>query len=270
MGKVSRRNFLVKGFWATVGLVLLDSLLLERYFIQVKKFKLGGDEGSKISFVQISDLHLKSFGLKHKILCARINKLKPDFICITGDSIEKGDRLDVLEAFLEALDKDIPKKAILGNWEYWGKVSLNKLLKLYRIYNCELLVNQSRILKVGNYNIAITGIDDFLAGKPDFKTAFNLLTSYHKHIVLCHCPEYFDTIAKEFGTGVMDICLSGHTHGGQVNFFGFVPFTPGGSGDYLKGFYHDKKLYVSKGVGFSLLPFRLMARAEVGYFELGL
>ncbi len=265
----SRRNFLIKGFWAVAGLLLLDSLLLERYLVQVKKFKLGNIGENKISFVQISDLHLKSFGFKHKILCSKINKLKPDFICLTGDIIEKADLLDELEKFLAALDPNIPKKAILGNWEYWGKVKLNKLLKLYRKYNCELLVNQSKILTIGEYNIAITGLDDFIAGKPDFKIAFDRLNSYHKHIVLTHCPAYFDSIAKEYGMAVLDLCLSGHTHGGQVNFFGFVPFTPGGSGSYLKGWYHEKKLYVSKGIGYSLLPFRFMARAEVAYFEMG-
>lgn len=266
----SRRKFLTNSFLAAAGFVLLDALFLERYLIQVKKYQLGPATNDKISFVQISDLHLKKFGFKHRIITKKINSLKPDFICLTGDAIEKADRIDEFEKFIKALDPAIPKKAILGNWEYWGKVSFNKLQKVYRKYNCELLVNQSKILKIGKYNVAITGVDDLLAGKPDFKTSFNRLNSYHKHIVLSHCPAYFDTIKKEYGLGVMDICLSGHTHGGQINFFGFIPFKPGGSGEYLKGFYHDKKLYVSKGIGYSFLPMRFMARAEVAYFEMGI
>ena len=64
--------------------------------------------------------------------------------------------------------------------------------------------------------------------------------------------------------------LSGHTHGGQVKFLGFAPFTPQGSGRYLNGLYDDyePKLYVSKGVGTSILPIRFGARAEIAIFDI--
>ena len=59
--------------------------------------------------------------------------------------------------------------------------------------------------------------------------------------------------------------LSGHTHGGQITFLGIVPFKPQGSGRYLKGWYKDSdpKMYISKGIGTSVLPIRLGARAEM-------
>ena len=67
-----------------------------------------------------------------------------------------------------------------------------------------------------------------------------------------------------------DFILSGHTHGGQINLFGYVPFLPKGSGKYLKGWYDEKSpgMYVSKGIGTSIIPARFFARAEIAIFNL--
>lgn len=84
-----------------------------------------------------------------------------------------------------------------------------------------------------------------------------------------HCPEYSEIIYnKIIKNHPFDIILSGHTHGGQINIFGYVPFKPRGSGKFLKGWYLDNKLYVSKGIGTSILPLRFMSRAEISIFKL--
>ena len=66
------------------------------------------------------------------------------------------------------------------------------------------------------------------------------------------------------------ICLSGHTHGGQVTLFGRPFWTPRGSGRFVAGWYETPscRLYVSRGVGMSILPIRFGARPEVAVFEL--
>lgn len=90
------------------------------------------------------------------------------------------------------------------------------------------------------------------------------------HIILNHCPAYAETIARELTVAqTCNAILSGHTHGGQVNLFGYIPVLPAGSGKYVKGWYKagNLDLYVSKGIGTSLLPVRLGARAEIAVFE---
>ncbi len=49
------------------------------------------------------------------------------------------------------------------------------------------------------------------------------------------------------------------------------PILPRGSGRYVKGWYRDAgpPLYVSRGIGTTMLPFRLMARAEIPVFLIG-
>jgi len=60
--------------------------------------------------------------------------------------------------------------------------------------------------------------------------------------------------------------LSGHTHGGQVTFFGlWAPYVPSVYGQkYLTGIVETSgiKVLVSNGVGTSALPVRFFARPQ--------
>ena len=66
------------------------------------------------------------------------------------------------------------------------------------------------------------------------------------------------------------LCLAGHTHGGQVALFGFALWTPRGSGNFTAGRYDSTMcpIYVSRGIGTSILPIRLGARPEIAVFTL--
>ncbi|MBF9223562.1 metallophosphoesterase [Hymenobacter sp. BT662] len=219
--------------------------------------------------VQVSDIHIHSVNHQLKQLAQQLNTLKPDLILITGDAVDEAGNIHLLNTFLRLININLKKVAILGNWEYWGRIDLTALKHTYTENNCDLLVNESRQYSFRNKTIALTGVDDYIGGTADIDFA---LTTYRKsdyHIILNHCPQYSETIATQVPKTVpVDFILSGHTHGGQINLFGFVPFTPRGSGKYLKGWYNDNALnmYVSKGVGTSILPARFMARAEIAVF----
>ncbi len=64
--------------------------------------------------------------------------------------------------------------------------------------------------------------------------------------------------------------FAGHNHGGQITFFGlFAPYLPRKARKYLKGWYNTSSpyLYLSKGFGNSVIPFRFFARAEITLFQ---
>jgi len=267
----TRRKFIKAGIWAAVGFILLDSFWLEIYFIETNDFCLGKstDDNFDLKVIQISDLHLQSLNRQLKKLAKNINEQKPDLILITGDSVDNKNNVSVLDQFLGLIDYPIKKFAITGNWEYWGSVDLELLRKTYAAHNCELLINNSRQLTFENKTISITGVDDYVGGNADIAAALKEFKQSDYHIILNHCPEYGDTIAENLkGKVAYDFMLSGHTHGGQINIFGFVPFKPKGSGKYLKGWYEDKNMYVSKGIGTSIFPARFMAKAEIAVFKL--
>jgi predicted MPP superfamily phosphohydrolase len=267
----TRRRFIKTAIWSGIGLLLIDTFWAEKFFVEINEYHLSEDKISGLKFVQISDLHLQSVGLKHKRLADKINSLKPDLVLLTGDSVDEAGNLDLLNKFLRLIDLKIPKAAILGNWEYWGKIDLERLRYIYEDSNCSLLINESKQFTSNGKTISITGLDDFVGGNADIDLAVkNYIPSDH-HIILNHCPEYGDIISEKLhGKIAHDLILSGHTHGGQINLFGFVPFKPIGSGKYLKGWYKDEKktMYVCRGIGTSIFPARFMARAEMAIFHL--
>jgi predicted MPP superfamily phosphohydrolase len=67
-----------------------------------------------------------------------------------------------------------------------------------------------------------------------------------------------------------DLCLAGHTHGGQLALNGWAPWRPVGTGRFTAGFYEllGCRLYVSSGRGTSVLPIQLGAPPEVAVFDL--
>ncbi len=270
---ITRRKFIKAGLFITTGIIMTDAFWIETFFFETNEFYLGAatKDTTNMKVVQISDLHLQSINYPLTQLVNNLNKLQPDLIVITGDAIDKARKITVLDDFLKLIDKDIKKVAILGNWEYQGKVDLKELNKIYADNNCDLLINQTIQYSFQNKTISITGVDDYLRGNADFDTAIKPYKKSDYHIILNHCPLYSDYISKKINNDInVDCILSGHTHGGQINLFGFVPYLPQGCGRYLKGWYNDNttKLYVSKGIGTGLFPVRFGARSEIAIFNL--
>ena len=272
MKKVSRRKFIVDLFTLTSMALVADAVWLEKFFIETNEFYLGdaSRNTNNLRVIQISDLHLKSIDLQHKMLAKKINKLNPELILFTGDSVDRGSKMDLFDEFLTLFDDGIKKVAILGNREYKRGISIERLKEIYRKHNTDLLINDSRLFYFGKSTISITGMDDLVEGKPDFPKAIKKYKPADHHIVLTHCPQHRDTIIEQKGAIPIDCVLSGHTHGGQIRVLGYAPYKPEGSGRYLSGWYRDQEphLYVSKGIGTTVLPLRFGSRAEIAIFNL--
>ncbi|WP_373518998.1 metallophosphoesterase [Pricia sp.] len=269
--KISRRNFLTTLFLGSMGLVFLDSFWFERYLIDWKEFDISDGSENKIKMIQLSDLHINSIKSFHKTMAERINKERPDALFVTGDSVNSMRGVPILDAFLAMIDHDIPKFAIMGNVDYTGQVDSATLRKTYEKHNGKFLINQNHTLRVKDRTVNIVGVDDYICGYPDFSKASRNLDLSLDTIVLNHCPAYrdeIDTMNAKIGQKIK-LILSGHTHGGQITFFGKAIFTPYGSGNYVKGWYKNalSRLYVSKGVGTRGLPLRFGARAEAIIFH---
>lgn len=270
---LTRRSFIKKSVLSGIGLVMIDSLWGETFLFETNEFYIGNATKAltKLKIIQLSDLHLKSLNNQHKLIAKKINSIKPDLIVITGDTIDNANNIELINDFLKLIELEIKKIAILGNWEYWANVNLKELNRIYNNNNCDLLINSNKQYNINNQTITITGIDDFIGGKADIQLALKNIQSSNYHIILNHCPQYTDTIYEKVPKNIsIDFILSGHTHGGQINLLGMVPFVPPGSGKYLKGWYtfNENKMYVSKGIGTRILPFRYSAKPEITIFNL--
>ncbi|MGB6152396.1 MAG: metallophosphoesterase [Pricia sp.] len=270
--KMSRRSFIIKFLLGSAALGFLDAYWFEKYIIDWEEFDISEGAADKIKAIQLSDLHINTIKSFHKDIAKRINTEKPDVLFITGDSVNFNKGLLALDAFLSMIDHDIPKLAILGNVDYEGPTNLDELRETYETHNGKLLVNQNHLLNVRERTLNVVGVDDYICGYPDFKKASQGLDLLTDTVLLNHCPAYrdeVDAMIAERGQK-LKLVLSGHTHGGQITFFGIPIFTPYGSGRYVKGWYKNKysQLYVSKGIGTRVLPLRFGSRAEVIIFQL--
>jgi uncharacterized protein len=242
----------------------------------------------KVKLVQLTDLHLRHISDFHRSVAQQTIALKPDILLFTGDSIHNRNAVDLLDRFLALFPANIDKFAVLGNWEHWSNADIGHIRQIYLQHKCRLLVNESAVYPVMDKNLLITGLDDYTGGLPSMRDALKGHAPARNHLLLCHSPGYVDRIAPEsdstpinsplFPEGIsirdftFDLMLSGHTHGGQIAFFGFAPYLPEGCGRYARGLYTDVNppLYVSRGIGTSIVPLRFMAVPEISYFEMEL
>ncbi len=218
----------------------------------------------KLRLAQVSDLHLHSMGRLEAHLLTALHDSRADLILFTGDMIDR--RLDLwrLETFLHECPTSPRRFAILGNWEYWSGVPTEALERLYDRHGVELLVNRSVEVVVAGTRVRITGLDDLRGGRPDATAALGAVAPAPNHLVLAHCPLSRDAVSLPADHPV-DLVLSGHTHGGQVALLGHPLVLPPGSGRYVAGWYRDDgpPMYVSRGIGTSLLPVRLGTPPEL-------
>lgn len=270
---MTRRDFIRWAIRGGLAACVFDAYFIEPNWITWNSYPLEskGSKDTTVSLLQLSDLHLRNIDRSLVQLAQKVNELKPDIICLTGDSIDRQKYLPLLDEYLGLIDRDIIKFAILGNWEYWGGVNRSALKAVYDKHDIKLLVNESVICPVKGKSILMTGLDDFIGGDTNIKIALEGYQSHDFHVVLNHCPEYRDFLLNAVSdVPPIDVVLSGHTHGGQINVLGFIPVVPPGSGRYVKGWYQDAAppMYVSSGIGTSLLPFRMGVLPEVTVFQL--
>ena len=248
----------------------MEGLLLQPRRIEVTHHALGTPKGpgeGSLRMVQLSDLHLHRLGGFERAIASRTTDLEPDVVLITGDAIDREDGLHLLDGFLEWLPKTASVIATLGNWEHWSDVDLRELSDVYFRHDARLLVNEMMHWTHGGRSIEIVGLDDLTGGAPNLTSAVEGFSFGPNVLVLAHSPAYRDQIP----TGAVSpvAVLSGHTHGGQVALGSWAPMRPPGSGDYVSGWYRGTlpDLYVSRGLGTSIVPVRLGSVPEIACFD---
>lgn len=284
-GRISRRRFLgALGLGAAA--VGVAAPLLETRRVTVTRHVLGtpgpGSAVPPLRVVQLADLHLGALDGHAERVAATVVELRPRVLVFTGDSVDRLDTLGVLADFLRLLPPVDAAFAVLGNWEHLSPEQPAALRRAYGRHGVRLLVNESAALEHAGRRLLVTGVDD-LRGAPSIHRALLGAEPAADHLLLAHSPAYRDALAamragphplgprwtEEMQRFSVTAMLAGHTHGGQVAAFGYAPVRPWGSGRYVAGWYRDAwpHLYVSRGIGTSVVPFRLGSPPEVAVFD---
>jgi uncharacterized protein len=244
------------------------ALFIEPYWIQVTYSDMHGDVAAPLKIAHLSDLHTVGIGRRERQLLRILDEEKPDVIVITGDSIGQwigayGHNGDYAQArkLYQKLHAPLGVWFARGNWENAKPVANEQ--SFYQSAGVHLLLNSGAALRS---DVWIAGLDDPRSGNPNVASALAGAPPGAYTILLFHSPGYFGRVE-----GRVKLCLTGHTHGGQVRLPFVKPFwLPGGSWPYVEGWYEGKgsKMYVSRGLGTSILPIRFLCRPEVSFITI--
>ncbi len=230
-----------------------------------------------LRIAQLSDLHLDEYTEPYFLekIVARVNALGPDIVLLTGDFVTRGSLTFVAANHAAQRCAEIlrtlnctEKYAILGNHDVTvGAALVTNALKRQGI---PVLRNEFLVLTRGGDHLTLAGTADPGTDIP------NLNTSIPAHpegpvILMAHAPDYADNVVVHPRGALVDLMLSGHSHGGQIRLpiLGALVLPPMGR-IYTEGFYQlgRMQLYVNRGIGTVGLPFRLNCPPEISTFTL--
>ena len=128
-----------------------------------------------------------------------------------------------------------------------------------------LLSNETRRVCLPGGTLEIGGCDEHKFGAPRTAGLFRDDGAYR--ILLSHYPAPPDCECE--------LMLCGHTHAGQLNFFGITPYSVGVEHEYrlmaVRGLHQfgGMRLFVGNGIGVSKFPLRVGAQARIALLEFG-
>lgn len=266
---ISRRRFLTLGMTGVAGTVIADAAWYEPQALQVERLNLPTKApGGRVRFLQISDLHLSNHNSYFRKVSTLVANLQPDLIVLTGDYLEQERNIQGVLSFLRELKAKHGVYAVQGNWEYWSRLEGENLRRHFAGVGVKLLINERADLEINGRALSIFGLD-YPSSKDHLYELQKEVDPQRFNLLLSHVPAF----AHEHLNEHINLILSGHTHGGQVRLPFLPPFyLPRYSGRFVAGFYqvsqHRIPLYVSRGVGTSVLPLRFLCRPEISFFEL--
>lgn len=246
----------------------------ETYRLEVKHYTFAAPDvpaafdGLQIAF--ITDVHRSIFFTHGRIerIADRVNDLEPDLILLGGDyvygSTSYGD--SCFEA-LSRLRAPLGTYAVLGNHDYRVHDSdgrdPTRVLSAIEKTEITHLRNEGVWLEQAGERIRLGGAADFWGDEPALDPVIAGTSTDDLVILVSHNPDY----AEELPAGAVDLVLAGHTHGGQVTFFGlWAPHVPSEYGQrYRTGLVRTDAatVVVSNGVGVIFPSVRFFARPQI-------
>ncbi len=151
--------------------------------------------------------------------------------------------------------------AVLGNHDWWK--GGDKVRRALQGVGIVVLQNQSREVEFDGCRFWLAGVGDLWEGHPDIDGTFAQVDDAAPVIAVTHNPDIFPRMPAR-----ASLVIAGHTHGGQVR---LLPGRPSmRAGRYLAGPIRQagRLLFVSPGIGTSILPFRFRVPPEISRLTL--
>jgi predicted MPP superfamily phosphohydrolase len=230
--------------------------------------------GGSLKIVVISDLHAGAPYIdeqKIERVVALADAAKPDLVLLTGDYVTTGVLggwhmpIETIAAKLKTLHARLGVYAVLGNHDRWASARLIE----HGLSAAGIVVLEDRAARIGlgGNSFYLAGISDYTSGPHLVNAAMLGIARGQRAICFTHSPDVFPDVPRTCA-----ITIAGHTHGGQVD----LPLVgrlivPSRYGQrYAAGIVREdgKILFVSTGIGTSILPLRIGVRPEVSVLNL--
>ena len=237
------------------------------------------DSFTCFEIAQVSDLHNAELGEENSKLLELLSEAEPHIIVLTGDLIDsRHTDIEIALDFAGKAAQIAPVYYVSGNHE--ARVPEYEELKMgLTEAGVTVLENQKVQITRDGESITLMGIQD-----PSFRTdylfgdaesiSWQAISGLQNEsdgftVLLSHRPELFDVYVD---TGI-DLVFSGHAHGGQFRLpfiGGLVAPNQGFFPKYDAGRFDEGNttMIVSRGVGNSIIPFRINNSPEIVVVEL--
>lgn len=308
---LTRRRFLrTTGLGALAGATLgsyafavepLWRLNVTRYALTPPRWP----QGLRLRLALVADLHACHPWMTPDRIASivdRTNALRPDVTLLLGDysvGMARFKTADVHSSvwapILARLEAPLGRYAVLGNHDWWedrnaqrrghgptfGQEALERA-------GLPVLENEAVRLSKDGHPFWIAGLGDQLAllprrefgrsrwrGVDDLPATLGAVTDDAPVILMAHEPDVFPLVRAS--PRPVALTVSGHTHGGQIRFFGHSPVVPSRFANrYAYGHVTEPRfdgeaahLVVSGGLGCSIAPVRFGVPPEIVIVELG-
>jgi predicted MPP superfamily phosphohydrolase len=215
----------------------------------------------------VSDIHVERFDTLPGMIQNLVQPLEYDLCIFGGDSCFEhfiSDKVLVLtRQIIEGLVAKSPVFGILGNHDFTPVAYLLDSLGV------RLLLNENTAIERAGQKLWFAGVDDcHYFNADDLDAALRDIPAGDCKILLSHSPELY----KRAAVRDIDLCLSGHTHGGQICLPGEISIISSASVPrrIRKGMWQEgaMKGYTCRGCAASGAPVRFNCRPEITLFTL--
>jgi len=263
------------GLFETAYWLNIYAWFVEPNLLVVRRVEIVSEDwrGEPIIMAVLSDTHVGSphvSARRIERIVQRVNALGPDLVLLLGDyagshepeaqrtGLEQGEIADGIATFA-ALDAPLGVVAVLGNHDVWYNRST--ITQALEEAGAAALWNRNVIISRVGGDIVVAGLADESTGDPSFADALDGAPENTDTLVISHSPDPFVEMPR--GPALM---LAGHGHCGQVSvpFFG-RPILPLRNRSYDCGLIEEggKRMYVTAGIGTSILPVRFLNPPEI-------
>ncbi|MET0752230.1 MAG: metallophosphoesterase [Pyrinomonadaceae bacterium] len=243
---------------ARYALAEANTLIVEKIEISLARLP---KKLENFRIVHLSDIHHSPFtGLEHITRAIEIaNSLKPDMFILTGDYVSH--ETEYIAPAAEALGKlesEFGTFACLGNHDHWTDAEM--VTRDFRAAGINVLINEGFRFEAHDASFWLCGVDDYMVGKTDLRSAMRGSYPDEMKLLLAHNP----VIVRQAARYGVDLILSGHTHGGQVKLRDeekrILPRRKLKNGLHRR---KDTQIYITRGIGTVVLPVRFGCPPEI-------